>query len=72
VNVHVEAREQIKIAAGTFNTVRIQPEAAKGLVRDKGKLWIWYTDDAAHVPVQMRARMSWGTLTFQLVRVDKK
>jgi hypothetical protein len=72
VNVHVEAREQIKIAAGTFNTVRIQPEAAKGLVRDKGKLWIWYTDDAARVPVQMRARMSWGTLTFQLVRVDKK
>jgi hypothetical protein len=72
VNVHVEAREQIKIPAGTFNTVRIQPEAAKGLVRDKGKLWIWYTDDAAHVPVQMRARMSWGTLTFQLVRVDKK
>jgi hypothetical protein len=72
VNVHVEAREQIKIPAGTFNTVRIQPEAAKGLVRDKGKLWIWYTDDATHVPVQMRARMSWGTLTFQLVRVDKK
>jgi len=72
VNVHVEAREQIKIPAGTFNTVRIQPEAAKGLVRDKGKLWIWYTDDAAHVPVQMRARMSWGTLVFQLVRVDKK
>jgi uncharacterized protein DUF3108 len=72
VNVHVEAREQIKIPAGTFNTVRIQPEAAKGLVRDKGKLWIWYTDDATHVPVQMRARMSWGTLTFQLLRVDKR
>jgi hypothetical protein len=72
VNVHVEAREQIKTPAGTYNTVRIQPEAAKGLVRDKGKLWIWYTDDAAHVPVQMRARMSWGTLMFQLVRVDKK
>lgn len=72
VNVHVEAREQIKTPAGTFNTVRIQPEAAKGLVRDKGKLWIWYTDDSAHVPVQMRARMSWGTLVFQLVRIDKK
>ncbi len=72
VNLHVEAREQIKTPAGTFNTVRTQPEAAKGLVRDKGKLWIWYTDDASHVPVQMRARMSWGTLTFQLQRIDKK
>jgi hypothetical protein len=72
VNVHVEAREQIKTPAGTYNTVRIQPEAARGLVRDKGKLWIWYTDDAAHIPVQMRARMSWGTLMFQLQRIDKK
>jgi len=72
VNLHVEAREQIKTPAGTFNTVRTQPEAATGLVRDKGKLWIWYTDDAAHVPVQMRARMNWGTLIFQLQRIDKK
>jgi len=55
VNLHVEAREQIKTPAGTFNTLRTQPEAAKGLVRDKGKLWIWYTTIAAHVPVQMRA-----------------
>jgi hypothetical protein len=72
VNLHVEAREQIKTPAGTFNTLRTQPEAATGLVRDKGKLWIWYTDDAAHVPVQMRARMNWGTLIFQLHRIDKK
>ena len=72
VNLHVEAREQVKTPAGTFNTVRTQQEASKGLVRDKGKLWIWYTDDAAHVPVQMRARMNWGTLTFQLTRIDKK
>lgn len=46
--------------------------SAQGLVRDKGKLWIWYTDDAAYVPVQMRGRMSWGMLTFQLLRIDKK
>jgi hypothetical protein len=72
VILHVEAREQIKTPAGTFNTVRTQPEASKGLVRDKGKLWIWYSDDATHVPVQMRARMNWGTLTFQLQRIDKK
>jgi hypothetical protein len=48
------------------------PTNTSGLVRDKGKLWIWYTDDAAHVPVQMRARMNWGTLIFQLQRIDKK
>ena len=72
VMVHVEAGEPIKTPAGTFNTIRVQPETASGTLRDKGKIWIWYSDDAARVPLQMRARMSWGTLTFSLLRIDKK
>jgi len=72
VLVHVEGREQVKTPAGTFKTIRVQPETASGALRDKGKIWIWYSDDAARIPVQMRARMAWGTLTFSLLRVDKK
>ena len=72
VMVHVEAREQVKTPAGTFNAIRIQPETSSPLLRDKGKIWIWYSDDAARVPIQMRARLSWGTLTFYLLRIDKK
>jgi hypothetical protein len=72
VNVHVEAREQIKTPAGAFNTIRIRPESATGLLKDKGKFWIWYSDDAARIPVQIRARMSWGTLTLMLLRIEKK
>ena len=72
VMVRVEAREEIKTPAGTFNTIRVQPETASGALRDKGKIWVWYSDDAARVPVQMRARLSWGTLTFSLLRIDKK
>lgn len=72
VIVHAEAREQIKTPAGTFNTIRVQPEAASGLLKDKGKIWIWYSDDAARIPVQARAHMYWGMLTFTLQRIDKK
>jgi Protein of unknown function (DUF3108) len=72
VNVHAEAREQIKTPAGTFNTIRVQPEAASGVLKDKGKIWIWYSDDAARIPVQARAHMYWGILTFTLQRIDKK
>jgi Protein of unknown function (DUF3108) len=72
VLVHVEEREQVKTPAGTFKTIRVQPETASGALRDKGKIWVWYSDDAARIPVQMRARMAWGTLTFSLLRVDKK
>jgi hypothetical protein len=70
VNLHVEAREQLKTPAGTFNTIRVQPETPIGLLKDKGKIWIWYSDDAARVPVQARAHMYWGTLTFTLQRID--
>jgi hypothetical protein len=72
VNLRVEAREQVKTPAGTFNTVRVQPEALSGVLKDKGKIWIWYSEDATRAPVQMRARMYWGTLTFTLQRIDKK
>lgn len=72
VNVRVEAREQVKTPAGTFNAIRIQPESAAGLLKERGKIWIWYSDDAARMPVQIRARMNWGTLTFMLLRVEKK
>src|SRR5262249_35108799 len=72
VNAHVEAREQVKTPAGTFAAIRVQPEASSGLLKDKGKIWIWYSDDAARVPVQARAHMYWGTLTFTLARIDHK
>ena len=66
VAVHVEARESIKTPAGTFNTIRVQPETSAAVLRDKGKVWIWYPDDAARIPVQMRARMSSGAPLLSL------
>ena len=72
VQAHVEAREEVKTPAGTYQTWRVQPEAASGLLKDKGRIWIWYSDDAAHTPVQMRARLFWGTLTFRLQRIEHK
>jgi hypothetical protein len=72
VRARVEAREDIKTPAGTFHTLRVQPEAASGVVKNKGRIWIWYSDDASHIPVQMRARLFWGTLTLRLARVEKK
>jgi hypothetical protein len=72
VNARVEGTEQIKTPAGTFNTFRVQPEAASGVLRQKGRVWIWYANDPSHTPVQMRARMYWGTLTLTLQRIEKK
>ena len=72
VTMKVEAHEEIKTPAGTFQTIRVQPTAEEGVVKNRGNIWIWYTDDARHIPVQIRARLFWGTITFHLQSVEAK
>jgi hypothetical protein len=72
VTMKVEGREEIKTALGTFKTIRVQPTADAGVVKNRGDIWIWYTDDDRHLPVQMRARLFWGTITFRLTGNESK
>lgn len=72
VRATVEGREQVRTDAGTFSTVRVRTEDASGALKKRGAIWIWYTDDVARIPVQMRARAFWGTLNFRLARVERK
>ncbi len=72
VAMKVEAKEEVKTPAGTFQTIRVQPTAEEGIVKNRGNIWIWYTDDARHMPVQIRARLFWGTITFHLQSVEAK
>ena len=72
VQAHVEGKEQVKTPAGTFNTIRIGPEGDYGPLKNRGRIWIWYTDDARHMPVQIRASLFWGTITFHLQSYETK
>jgi hypothetical protein len=67
VTMKAEVREKVVTTAGTFQTIRVQPIADAGVVKNRGNIWIWYTDDDRHMPVQMRARLFWGTITMRLV-----
>src|SRR5664279_3756280 len=71
VHATVEKREQIKVPAGTFPAVLVTAEATSGPLQSKGKVWVWYSEDASHTPVQMRAKLGWGTLLFRLQRIEK-
>lgn len=72
VTMKVEAREEVRTPAGTFQTIRVQPTADEGIVKNRGRIWIWYSDDARHIPVQMRASLFWGTITAHLQSVETK
>ena len=72
VTMKVEARETVHTPLGNFQTIRVQPTADAGVVKARGDIWLWYTDDDRHIPVQMRARLFWGTITFRLVSLEQK
>ncbi len=72
VVMKVEAHERVATPAGTFDTIRVQPTADAGVVKNRGNIWIWYTDDVRRIPVQMRARLFWGTITLRLSSFDQK
>jgi hypothetical protein len=71
VHATVEKREQIKVPAGTFPTVLVTVEATSGPLQAKGKVWVWYSEDSAHTPAQMRVKLGWGTLLFRLQRIER-
>jgi len=70
VGVQIEGKEQVKVPAGSYSTVRVSAEAITGNLKGRGKVWAWFTDDVIRTPVQMRAKLTWGTLLFRLQRID--
>jgi len=72
VRARVEARDQVKVPAGAFQTLRVRAEATSGALQGRGTVWAWFTDDANHTPVQMRSKLGWGTLMFRLQRIEKQ
>jgi len=73
VKVEPQEKEEIKVAAGTFNTIRYEAFLLNGVVYPrKGRIWIWYTDDARRVPVQIRFRTGFpvGTVTLELEKQE--
>src|SRR5271156_703939 len=73
VKIEAQEREEVKAPVGTFKTVRYEAGLLNGVVYTrKGHLQLWLTDDARHLPVQIRVRMQFpiGTVTLQLEKEE--
>ncbi len=58
---------------GSFKTVRYEAFMLNGVIYTrKGRVELWLTDDAGHLPVQIRLRMNFpvGTVTLQLEKEE--
>ena len=54
---------------GAYETVRTKVAAVDGPMRGKGTLWVWFTDDSRRIPVQMKSKLGFATLVFELQSV---
>ena len=67
VRIVVLRKERIRVPAGEFNTIVIQPIIkAKGLFSEGGKAQVWLTDDSARVMVQLKSSLPIGSLNLYL------
>jgi hypothetical protein len=73
IHVDVQAEEEIATEAGKFQTIRVEPDVFDGhLFKGKGRIWIWFTKDPRHLPVQLRAQIDVGTITATLAELGPK
>jgi hypothetical protein len=67
VVVKVLARETIKVPAGTYHTLVLQPIIkSKGVFSEKGEARIWLSDDPHRIMVQMKTKTKIGSLNLYL------
>jgi len=60
-------RETVTTPAGTFHTVRTRAQVEfEGVFLDRGEVFIWFSDDARRLPVQMKSKIKIGKITARL------
>lgn len=70
LQVKVHRREKLKVDAGTFNTLVVEPLLkGEGIFKQKGRLLIWLTDDELKIPVQMTSAVAIGHITSELIDI---
>ena len=72
LTVVVQGRETVTTPAGTFKTIRVEPQGPEDLIGKGKNLTLWLTDDERKMPVQIKSKLKVGTLTGKLKAVEKK
>lgn len=73
VIIRVLRRERVRVPAGTFNAIVIQPIIkSRGIFSEDGEAQIWLSDDADRIMLQMKTKLKIGSLNLYLKSRPKK
>ena len=65
--VRVLGRQQLEVAAGTFNTVVVEPLVREGgLIKSEGRIVVWLTDDERKIPIRVNTKVVIGSIDTEL------
>jgi hypothetical protein len=65
-------REKVETEAGVFDAFRVQPQLRENETaedRNRGKLFLWFSDDDKRLPVMAKTLMPIGSVTARLTKV---
>ena len=66
VTCNVLRTETIKVGAGEFDTILVEPEINFDGIMKKGKIKVWFTNDERRIPVQVKSKIVIGAITMEL------
>ncbi len=67
VRIRVLRKERVKVPAGTFDAIVIQPMIkTKGIFSENGHAEIWLSDDDKRIMLQLKSKLSFGSLNLYL------
>ena len=67
VRIRVLRKERIQVPAGTFDAIVVQPVIkTKGIFSENGHAEIWLSDDDRHIMLQLKSKLSFGSLNLYL------
>lgn len=71
--IQAQEKEKIRTPAGQFNAIRYEAFLFNDVIyKREARLFVWISDDARRLPVQIQVRMKFhiGTVTLQLDKVE--
>lgn len=67
VQIKVLRREKVKVPAGTFDAIVVQPVIkTKGIFSENGHAEVWLSDDERHIMLQLKSALKFGSLNLYL------
>ena len=72
VTIRVLRRERITVPAGTFDAIVVQPVIkTKGVFSEEGRAELWLSDDERRLILQMKSRLSFGSIDLYLTSIQR-